>query len=117
MYSQKIIDSFEHCLHYFVDGDLANVTGTSGRLEDGEVVRLYLYIENDIVKSARFRAMGNVMTIAAAEELCKELENKSVITFDTGVVIKNLSPIPDYREHCIIKALEAYYDALQNFKV
>lgn len=116
MYSQKVFDNFEECNYSYNPNDSYNTLGTSGNLDDGEIVKIYLQIEGDIVKLARFRAMGNIMTIAAAEELCKQLENNNVVIFETEIVEKNLSPIPDYREHCVVRVLEAYFDALQNFK-
>lgn len=114
MYSQKVLDKVNN-LNYNYINEPFNVIGQSGSLDDSEVIKIYLQLENNIVKSARFRVMGNVFTIFAAEILCFLLEGQNVITFDTSILEQALLPLPPNREMSIIKVLEAYFDALQNF--
>ena len=57
----------------------ANGTGKAGDIELGEIVKIYLAInENEIIEEARFKAYGGVLTIAGSDIVCDMLTNISL---------------------------------------
>ena len=57
----------------------ANGTGKSGDIELGEVIKIYLAInDNEIIEEARFKAYGGVLTIAGCDIVCDMLTNISL---------------------------------------
>ncbi|MBR7090877.1 MAG: iron-sulfur cluster assembly scaffold protein, partial [Clostridia bacterium] len=77
MYNQKIIDVFAAAKNAGVLKG-ANGVGTATDTICGDVVRIYLNIQNDKIVEARFKAFGCVATIASASVLTDIVISKTV---------------------------------------
>ena len=68
MLSQKVLSLFEKPQNVGII-KLADGVGEAGNIEIGQLVKLYVKIENEVIKDAKFKAYGGVLTIACASAL------------------------------------------------
>ena len=77
MYNQKIIEVFNNPSYVgILHGH--NAQGTATSEVTGEIVRIYLLIENDKIKEAKFKAFGGVSCIALSSLACEIVLNKNI---------------------------------------
>ena len=77
MYSKKVLSFFEEPSNVGII-KRADGTGEAGNVEIGQVVKLYVKVENEIIKDAKFKAYGGVMTIASASALTNLIKDMSI---------------------------------------
>ena len=84
MYNQKIMSRFNNPYNA---GSLkgANANGKSGSVETGELIKIYLAIDEDnVINNAKFKAYGSAVTIAVCDYVCDLLCNRD---FDDALTI------------------------------
>ena len=99
LYSEKVMDHFRNPRNVGVIED-ANGIGEVGNAKCGDIMKMYLKIENDIIQDV----MEKVLPLAEA----LELTNKAVA--------EALDGLPDYKMHCSVLAEEAIRSALDDYK-
>ncbi len=68
MFSEKVIKLFDKPKNVGII-KCASGSGASGSVEAGQLIKIYLKIEDDVVKDARYKAYGGVLTIASCSAL------------------------------------------------
>jgi len=118
MYNDKVIDYFMNPRNM---GEIENpdAVGTVGNPKCGDIMRIYLKIENDVITDIKFKTFGCAAAIATssvATELAKgkTLEEASKITNED--VLKYLGELPPAKIHCSLLAEEAIASALEDYK-
>jgi len=117
-YSEETIDRFQDP-EYSGEIEDADAVGKAGNPSCGDVLKVFLKIEDNVIKKARFKTYGCIAAIASSDELCEMLEGKTVEEARkiTGKDIsQELGELPPVKYHCSVLGTEALKDALDNYK-
>ncbi len=118
LYSEKVMDHFRNPRNVGVLED-ANGVGTVGNAKCGDIMKMYLKIEDDIVKDVKFETFGCGSAIASssmATELIKGKPVEDARKLTNKAVAEALDGLPDYKMHCSVLAQEAIEAALQDYE-
>ena len=117
LYSEKVMDHFRNPRNVGVIED-ANGIGEVGNAKCGDIMKMYLKIEDDIVQDVKFETFGCGSAIASssmATELIKGKPVSEVKTLTNKAVAEALDGLPDYKMHCSVLAEEAIQSALEDY--
>ena len=118
LYSEKVMDHFRNPRNVGVIED-ANGIGEVGNAKCGDIMKMYLKIEDDIVQDVKFETFGCGSAIASssmATELIKGKPVSEVKTLTNKAVAEALDGLPDYKMHCSVLAEEAIQSALEDYQ-
>ncbi len=119
MYNNKVIETFANPKNV---GELkdANAVGKVGNASCGDILQVFLKIENDIITDASFKTFGCAAAIASSSVVTEMLKGK---TIDEALKIKNvdvmeeLGGLPPQKVHCSVLAEEAIAEAIKNYRL
>lgn len=117
MYSEKVMEHFEHPRNVGEIPD-ASGTGTVGNAKCGDIMKIYLKIENDTIQDVKFETFGCGSAIASssmATELIKGKPASEAMTLTNKAVAEALDGLPPHKMHCSVLAEEAIQKALQDY--
>ena len=117
LYSEKVMDHFRNPRNVGVLED-ANGIGEVGNAKCGDIMKMYLKIENGIVADVKFETFGCGSAIASssmATELIKGKPVAEVRELTNKAVAEALDGLPDYKMHCSVLAEEAIKLALKDY--
>ena len=118
LYSEKVMDHFRNPRNVGVIED-ANGVGEVGNAKCGDIMKMYLKIENDIVEDVKFETFGCGSAIASssmATEMIKGKPLSEVRELTNKAVAEVLDGLPDYKMHCSVLAEEAIKSALEDYE-
>ena len=118
LYSEKVMDHFRNPRNVGVIED-ANGIGEVGNAKCGDIMKMYLKIENDIVEDVKFETFGCGSAIASssmATELIKGKPLSEVRKLTNKAVAEALDGLPSYKMHCSVLAEEAIRAALEDYE-
>jgi nitrogen fixation NifU-like protein len=117
LYSAKVMDHFRNPRNVGVIED-ADAIGEVGNVQCGDIMKMYLKIEDDIVTDIKFETFGCASAVASssmATELIKGKPLKEVMELTNKAVAEALDGLPDYKMHCSVLAEEAIQAALEDY--
>ena len=117
LYSEKVMDHFRNPRKVGVIED-ANAIGEVGNAKCGDIMKMYLKIENDIVEDVKFETFGCGSAIASssmATELIKGKPVSEAMNLTNKAVTEALDGLPAYKLHCSVLAEEAIHSALEDY--
>ena len=117
LYSDKVMDHFLHPRNVGVIED-ANAVGEVGNAKCGDIMKMYLNIEDGIVEDVKFETFGCGSAIASssmATELIKGKPVEDAMKLTNKAVAEALDGLPDYKMHCSVLAEEAIQSALEDY--
>ena len=117
LYSEKVMDHFRNPRNVGVIED-ANAIGEVGNAKCGDIMKMYLKIENGIVADVKFETFGCGSAIASssmATELIKGKPLRGVKQLTNKAVAEALDGLPAYKMHCSVLAEEAIQSALEDY--
>ena len=117
LYSEKVMDHFRNPRNVGVIED-ANAIGEGGNAKGGDIMKMYLKIENDIVEDVKFETFGCGSAIASssmATELIKGKPVSEAMNLTNKAVTEALDGLPAYKLHCSVLAEEAIHSALEDY--
>ena len=117
LYSEKVMDHFRNPRNVGVIED-ANGVGTVGNAKCGDIMKMYLKIEDDIIQDVKFETFGCGSAIASssmATELIKGKQVEDAMKLTNKAVAEALDGLPDYKMHCSVLAEEAIRAALDDY--
>jgi nitrogen fixation NifU-like protein len=97
----------------------ANGIGTVGSKTCGDVMTIYLIIENNIIKDIKFKTYGCAAAIASgsiATEIAKGMEIQDALRLDREYIAKKLGGLPQFKMHCSNLAADAIHKAIYDYK-
>ncbi|MBO5460024.1 MAG: Fe-S cluster assembly scaffold protein NifU [Lachnospira sp.] len=119
MYSEKVMDHFNNPRNV---GEIENASGvgTVGNAKCGDIMRIYLDIDEDskIIKDCKFKTFGcgaAVATSSMATELVKGKTVNEALTVTNKAVMEALDGLPPVKVHCSLLAEEAIHAALWDY--
>ena len=118
LYSEKVMDHFRNPRNVGVIED-ANGIGEVGNAKCGDIMKMYLKIEDGIVQDVKFETFGCGSAIASssmATELIKGKPLSEVKALTNKAVAEALDGLPDYKMHCSVLAEEAIQSALEDYQ-
>ena len=118
LYSEKVMDHFRNPRNVGVIED-ANAIGEVGNAKCGDIMKMYLKIENDIIRDVKFETFGCGSAIASssmATELIKGQPVSQAMQLTNQAVAEALDGLPAYKMHCSVLAEEAIHAALEDWR-
>lgn len=117
MYSQKVM---EHFLNPRNVGEIegANAVAEVGNTSCGDIMKMYLNIEDGIIKDAKFRTYGCCAAIASSSvitEMIKGMSIKQALELKNSDVIEALDGLPPVKAHCSVLAEQAVREAIEAY--
>lgn len=116
-YSEKVMDHFMNPRNVGTIDD-ANAVGEVGNAKCGDIMKIYMKIENDIITNIKFQTFGCCAAIATssmATELIKGKTVEDALSLTNKAVIEALDGLPPAKIHCSVLAEEAVKAALANY--
>ncbi len=117
LYSDKVMDHFRNPRNVGVLED-ANGIGEVGNAKCGDIMKMYLKIEDDIIQDVKFETFGCGSAIASssmATELIKGKPVSEAMQLTNKAVAEALDGLPAYKMHCSVLAEEAIQKALEDY--
>ena len=118
LYSEKVMDHFRNPRNVGVIED-ANGIGEVGNAKCGDIMKMYLKIEDGIIEDVKFETFGCGSAIASssmATELIKGKPIEDAMKLTNEAVAEALDGLPDYKMHCSVLAEEAIKSALDDYE-
>ena len=102
MYSEKVMDHFSNPRNVGEIED-ANAVGTVGNAKCGDIMKIYMKIENDTIVDIKFKTFGcgaAVATSSMATELVKGKTIDEALQLTNKAVVEALDGLPAAKLHC-----------------
>ena len=118
LYSEKVMDHFRNPRNVGVIED-ADGVGQVGNAQCGDIMKMYLKIENDIVQDVKFETFGCGSAIASSSMATEMIKGKPVseaMKLTNKAVTEALDGLPAHKIHCSVLAEEAIQSALEDYR-
>ena len=117
LYSDKVMDHFRHPRNVGVIED-ADGVGEVGNPKCGDIMKMYLKIDNDTISDVKFETFGCGSAIASssmATELIKGKLVSEALKLTNQAVTEALDGLPPQKLHCSVLAEEAIKAAMKDY--
>lgn len=117
LYSEKVMDHFRNPRNVGVIED-ADGIGEVGNAKCGDIMKIYLKIEDDVIRDVKFETFGCGSAIASssmATELIKGKPVSEALSLSNKAVVEALDGLPAAKVHCSVLAEEAIKSALRDY--
>jgi nitrogen fixation NifU-like protein len=119
-YSDKVIDHYTNPRNIGTldKNDLRVGTGLVGAPECGDVMRLQIMVENNIITDAKFKTFGCGSAIASSSLATEWLKGKSLtdaLKIDNMEIVEELA-LPPVKIHCSVLAEDAIKQAIKDYQ-
>ena len=117
MYSEKVMDHFTNPRNC---GEIADADGIGevGNAKCGDIMRMYLKIENDTIVDVKFKTFGcgaAIATSSIATEMIKGQKIEDALKLTNKAVVEALGGLPPVKIHCSVLAEQAVKAALADY--
>jgi nitrogen fixation NifU-like protein len=117
-YSSKLMEYF---LNPHNVGEIENPSGRGkvGNIVCGDIMELYIKVENDIITDAKFKTLGCGAAIATSSMVTDMIKGKSIneaLKVSNKAVVEALGGMPKHKLHCSVLAEEALKAAIDDYK-
>lgn len=117
LYSEKVMDHFKNPRNV---GTIENADGIGevGNAKCGDIMKIYLKIDNDIITDIKFETFGCGSAIASssmATELIKGKPVTDALKLTNKAVAEALDGLPPHKMHCSVLAEEAIASAIKDY--
>ena len=117
MYSEKVMEHFEHPRNVGEIPD-ASGTGTVGNAKCGDIMKMDIKVENDVITDVKFKTFGCCAAIATssmATEMVKGKHIDEALQLTNKAVAEALDGLPPVKMHCSLLAEQALKEALEDY--
>lgn len=118
MYNQKVLDAFANPKNVGVIEN-ADGEGMVGNPTCGDIMKITLKIDNDIITDAKFQTYGCTAAIATSSTATEMIKGKTVdeaMKLTNSDVVEYLEGLPPQKIHCSVLAEEAIKKAIENYR-
>ena len=118
MYSEKVMEHFEHPRNVGEIPD-ASGTGTVGNAKCGDIMKMDIKVENDVITDVKFKTFGccaAVATSSMATELVKGKKVEEALELTNQAVAEALDGLPPVKMHCSLLAEQAIHAAVEDYQ-
>ncbi|MBE6626049.1 MAG: Fe-S cluster assembly scaffold protein NifU [Ruminococcaceae bacterium] len=117
LYSEKVMDHFKNPRNVGTIEDASGV-GTVGNAKCGDIMKIYLKIEDNIIVDVKFETFGCGSAIASSSMATVMIKGKSVdeaLELSNKAVAEALDGLPKHKMHCSLLAEEAIKAAVKDY--
>jgi nitrogen fixation NifU-like protein len=117
-YSEKVMDHFRNPRNVGVMENPSGV-GKVGNVICGDIMELFIKVENNIITDAKFRTFGcgaAISTSSMVTELVKGKNLEEALKISNKAVAEALGGLPPIKMHCSVLAEEALKAAIDDYK-
>ena len=117
MYSEKVMDHFTHPRNVGEIED-ASGSGTVGNPKCGDIMKMDIKVENDVIVDVKFKTFGcgaAIATSSMATELVKGQPVSEALKLTNRAVTEALDGLPAHKLHCSVLAEEAIKTAVKDY--
>ena len=117
LYSEKVMDHFRNPRNVGVIEN-ADGVGEVGNAKCGDIMKIYLKIDNDVISDAKFETFGCGSAIASSSMVTELIKGKPVadaLRLTNQAVVEALDGLPAHKIHCSVLAEEAIKLALKDY--
>ena len=116
-YSDKVMD---HFLHPRNVGEIEDASGVGevGNAKCGDIMKIFLDVEDDIIKDVKFQTFGCGSAIASSSMATELIKGKSIheaLALTNKAVAEALDGLPPVKMHCSVLAEQAIKAALVDY--
>lgn len=117
MYSEKVMDHFSNPRNV---GEIenANAVGQVGNAKCGDIMKIYMDIEDNVIKDVKFKTFGCGAAIATSSMATEMVKGKTVdeaLKLTNKAVMEALDGLPAEKVHCSVLAEEAIQSAINDY--
>ena len=117
LYTDTVMDHFMHPRNV---GEIENPSGVGevGNAKCGDIMKMYLDIENDVIKDVKFETFGCGSAIASSSMATEMIKGKTVeeaLAITNKDVVDALGGLPAHKLHCSVLAEEAIKSAVKDY--
>ncbi len=118
MYSEKVMEHFEHPRNV---GEIPNAsgTGTVGNAKCGDIMKMDILVEDNIIKDVKFKTFGCCAAVATSSMATEMVKGKTVdeaLELTNKAVAEALDGLPPVKMHCSLLAEQAIHAAVDDYK-
>lgn len=119
MYSEKVMEHFSNPKNV---GEIENADGVGevGNAKCGDIMKMYLKIDDDIITDVKFKTFGCGSAIASSSMATEMIKGKTIqeaLALTNKAVVEALDGLPPVKVHCSVLAEEAVKSALVDYAV
>ena len=117
MYSEKVMDHFSNPRNV---GELADANGVCqvGNAKCGDIMKMYLKVEDGVIVDVKFKTFGcgaAIATSSMATEMVKGKTLQEALQLTNKAVAEALDGLPPVKMHCSLLAEEAIHAAVEDY--
>ncbi len=117
MYSEKVMDHFQNPRNV---GEIENASGvgTVGNAKCGDIMKIYIQVEDGILKDVKFKTFGCAAAIATSSMATELIIGKTVeeaLDLTNKAVAEALDGLPPVKMHCSVLAEEGIKAAIEDY--
>ncbi|GBG55062.1 Fe-S cluster assembly scaffold protein NifU [bacterium BFN5] len=117
MYTEKVMDHFTNPRNV---GEIKEASGVGevGNAKCGDIMRIYLQVEDNIIKDVKFKTFGCGAAIATSSmvtELVKGKNLEEALQISNQAVAEALGGLPPAKMHCSNLAADALHEAIKDY--
>lgn len=117
LYSEKVMDHFRNPRNV---GEMENADGIGevGNAKCGDIMRMYIKVDNGIISDVKFMTFGcgsAIATSSIATELIKGKPVEKALELTNKAVVESLDGLPAHKIHCSVLAEEAIKAAVKDY--
>ncbi len=118
MYSQKVIEHFQNPQNV---GEIENAdgVGTVGNPSCGDIMKMYIKVENNVITDIKFKTFGCGAAIATSSITTTMVKGKTIeeaLKLTRNEVADNLGGLPPIKMHCSNLATDALKAAIDDYQ-
>lgn len=118
MYSDKVMDHFANPRNV---GEIENAsgTGTLGNAKCGDIMKMDILVEDNVIVDVKFKTFGcgaAIATSSMATELVKGKTIEEALQLTNKAVAEALDGLPPVKMHCSLLAEEAIHAAIEDYQ-
>lgn len=118
MYSEKVMDHFSNPRNV---GEIekADGIGEVGNAHCGDIMKIYLKVENDVIVDVSFKTFGCGAAIATSSIATEMIKGKTIdeaLKLTNKAVVESLDGLPAAKLHCSVLAEEAVKAAIEDYR-
>ncbi|WP_371370755.1 Fe-S cluster assembly scaffold protein NifU [Sporomusa aerivorans] len=117
MYNEKVMDHFSNPRNVGEIKD-ADGVGEVGNAKCGDIMRIYLQVENDIITDVKFKTFGCGAAIATSSMVTEMVKGKTLdeaLEISNQAVAEALGGLPPAKMHCSNLAADALHEAIKDY--
>jgi nitrogen fixation NifU-like protein len=118
MYSEKVMEHFSNPRNVGEIEDASGV-GQVGNPVCGDVMKLYIKVEDERIVDVKFKTFGCGAAIATSSMVTEMVKGKTIdeaLTISNQMVAEALDGVPPQKMHCSVFAEEALQSAIDDYK-